>query len=187
MRNTLAAGFTLLEITVTLAAAVITLGIGVPVIGNIIAANRVVSQVNALRGALYIARSEAIRRNQQVILCKSSDGQKCTKRASWSQGWIVFEDANQNKSRDSDESLILAHGALLNGHTLDYRGFGSHHYVIYRPTGFTQMNGTFILCAPNSPGRSRALILIKTGRVRLSKTRADGSPLDCGAPINSTT
>ena len=187
MRNKFAIGFTLLEIMITLAASAITLGIGVPICGNLIDSNRVAGQVNALRGALAIARSEAIKRNQQVILCKSADGQQCTKHVSWTQGWIVYEDANQNKTRDPDETLILVHGALLNGHTLDYRGFGSHNYIAYRPTGFTQMNGTFTLCAPNSPHRSKALILIKTGRVRLSTTRPDGSPLNCGDPVNSAT
>jgi len=185
MRTKLAVGFTLLEIMITLAASAITLGIGVPVIGNFLDDNRVAGQVNALRGALAIARSEAIKRNQQVILCKSADGQNCTKHASWSKGWIVYADANQNKTRDADESLILVHSALLNGHTLDYRGFGSHNYIAYRPTGFTQMNGTFTLCAPNSPERSKALIVIKTGRVRLSSTRPDGSPLNCTNSINS--
>jgi type IV fimbrial biogenesis protein FimT len=179
MRHKLTVGFTLLEIMIALATSAITLVVGVPLLGNILDSNRVAGQINALRGALAIARSEAIRRNRLVILCKSSDGQNCTKHSSWSKGWIVFEDTNQNKIRNTDEKLIQVHGALRNGHTLDYRGFGSHNYIAYRPTGFTQMNGTFTLCAPNSPHRSKALILIKTGRVRLSTTRADGSPLKC--------
>jgi type IV fimbrial biogenesis protein FimT len=178
-------GFTFIELMITLAASAITLGVGVPFMGGLIDSNRVAGQVNALRGALALTRSEAIRRNRRVILCKSTDGQNCTNQGRWEKGWIVYEDANQNRSRDSDESIILVQEELPNGHKLDYRGFGSHNYVEYRPTGITQMNGTFILCAPNSPERSKALILMKTGRVRLSTTRADGSPLGCTSSVNS--
>jgi type IV fimbrial biogenesis protein FimT len=185
MRIKFATGFTLLEIMSTLAISTITLGVGVPVMGGLIDSNRVAGQVNALRGALALTRSEAIRRNQQVVLCKSVDGQNCTPNAAWEKGWIAFVDANQNRSREADEALVLVHGELPNGHTLDYRGFGSHNYVVYRPTGITLMNGTFTLCAPNAPERSRALILIKTGRVRLSTTKSDGSPLGCGGQTNT--
>jgi len=185
MHSKFATGFTLLEILFTLTISIITLGIGVPVMGGIIDSNRVAGQINALRGALALTRSEAIRRNQQVILCKSNDGKNCTKQGTWDKGWIVFEDGNHNRKRDANEELMLVHKELPNGHTLNYRGFGSHNYVVYRPTGITQMNGTFTLCAPNSPERSKTLILTKTGRVRLSTTRADGSPLKCGSPANS--
>ena len=185
MHTKFAFGFTLLEVTFTLAAGAILLGIGVPIMGGLIDSNRVAGQINSLRGALALTRSEAIKRNQHVVLCKSADGQNCTGNSTWEKGWIVYVDANHNNSRDKTESLILVQGELPNGHTLDYHGFGSHNYVVYRPTGITQMNGTFILCAPNSPERSKALILIKTGRVRLSTTRADGSPLGCGSSVNS--
>lgn len=179
MQGKIALGFTMLEVIVTLAVCAITLGVGVPVMGNLINSNRVAGQVNALRGALALSRSEAVRRNLRVVLCKSADGQHCTKKGTWGAGWIVYPDRNQNKHRDPQEPLMLVHGKLANGHTLTYRGFGSHNYIVYRPTGFTQMNGTFTLCAPDAPSWSKALILMKTGRVRLSTTRPDGSPLRC--------
>lgn len=183
MRNKIASGFTLLEVVFTLAVGIILLSIGVPIMGGLLDSNRVSGQINALSGALALTRSEAIKRNQHVVICKSADGQNCTSHGSWDKGWIVYVDANRNKQRDTDENLILVQGELPNGHKLDYRGFGSHNYVEYQPTGVTEMNGTFILCAPNSPERSKALILIKTGRVRLSTTRADGSSLGCGSSV----
>ncbi|MEJ2451539.1 MAG: GspH/FimT family pseudopilin [Gammaproteobacteria bacterium] len=185
MNSKLATGLTILELVLVLAISGITLGVGIPGIASLISANRVAGQVNALRSALALTRSEAIKRNQHTVLCKSADGKHCTKSGSWSQGWIVYIDHNQNRKRDLKETLMLVHGELANGHFLRYRGFGSHNYIVYWPTGFTRTNGTFTLCAPNSPGRSRALILTKTGRVRLSRTRPDGSPLRCDNTTNS--
>lgn len=187
MHNKAALGVTLFELLFTVAISLITLGVGIPVIGSIIDSNHVAGQVNALRGALALTRSEAIRRNQQVIICKSIDSVNCAKRETWSKGWIVFEDGNHNRRRDPNEHLLLVHGKLSNGHTLNFRAFGSHNYIVYRPSGITRTNGTFTLCAPNSPERSKALILMKTGRVRLSSTQPDGSPLKCGNLVNSAT
>lgn len=178
-------GFTLLELMISIGISGLTLGVGIPYLSGIISSNRVAGQVNELRRALMITRSEAIKRNQHVVLCKSADGSHCTRSGEWTQGWIVYVDRNHNQRRDSKEPLMLVHDRLINGHQLTYRGFGSRHYIIYRPTGITQMNGTFTLCAPNAPERARALILIKTGRVRLSKTRPDGSPLKCKNSVNS--
>jgi len=178
-------GFTLFELLFSLAISAIVLGLGVPFMGNLLDANRVAGQVNALRGALALTRSEAIRRNQQVVLCKSADGLHCGTRQDWSSGWMVYVDRNQNHRREDQEPVVLIHGAVSHGHTVKYHGFGSHNYITYHPTGFTQMNGTFEICATNAPDFSKALILMKTGRVRLSKTRPDGSPLKCKNAVNS--
>jgi type IV fimbrial biogenesis protein FimT len=186
MRSKLSPGLTLVELSISLAASAIAFGIAVPIFSNMIDTNRVAGQINALRGALALTRSEAIRRNIRVVLCKSDDGNGCTRQGPWDQGWIVFEDRNQNHKHDTNESLLLVQGKLPNGHQLKYRGFRSHNYIEYQPSGFTKMNGTFVLCSLNSPERSKALILTKSGRVRLSTTRADGAPLDCPNAVNSS-
>jgi len=185
MRYRSVAGFTLLEVLSALAISMITLGVGVPMVGGFIDTNKVAGQVNALRGALALTRSEAIRRNQPVVICKSSDSQNCSTQSAWEKGWIIFVDSNRNRQREPDEDVIGVHGQLSNGHTLAYRGTGSFNYVTYFPNGATNTNGTFTLCAPSSPEWSKALILIRSGRVRLSTTKSDGSPLDCTNSINS--
>ena len=185
MRNRLATGFTLLELITTLAVGAITLGIGVPIMGGLINGNKVTGQINELRGALALTRSEAIRRNTDVVMCKSADGHSCTSDSNWENGWIIFEDPNRNRKRDPKESILGVHSELTNGHTLAYRGTGSFNHVTYKPDGGTHTNGTFTLCAPDAPERSKALILIRSGRVRLSNTQSDGRPLDCDITVIS--
>jgi len=180
-------GFTLLELITTLAIGSITFGLAVPMMAGVINSNRSSGQINELRGALALTRTEAIKRNQHVVLCKSADGMTCSRIGTWSVGWIVFLDLNHNRKRDDSEEIMLVHGKLSNGHELDYQGFASHHYVAYRPTGVTKTNGTFTLCPANSPEHSKALILMKSGRVRLSTKKADGNPLECRDSGNSAT
>lgn len=172
-------GITLLEVITTLAISGILLGMAVPVTGNLIAENRVSGQINALRGAIALTRSEAVTRQEDVVICKSADQQTCTRQGSWAQGYIVFVDSDRDRRRGDEESLLHVHEKLPTTLTLDYNAFGSDHYLAYHATGFTRTNGTFTFCNQAMPNRSKALIVMKTGRARLSEKSAEGGPLPC--------
>lgn len=62
------AGFTLIELMVTLAVVAITLAIGVPSFQSIVSDNRLSGAANGLIGAMNIARSEAIKRGRSVAI-----------------------------------------------------------------------------------------------------------------------
>ena len=173
-------GISLLEIITTLAISGILLGMAVPFVGSLLAENRVAGQINALRGAIALTRSEAITRQHDVIICKSADQDICTKKGEWNQGYIVFTDKNRNRRRDSEETLIHVHGPLPDNMTLTHTAFGSKHYMRFQPTGFTWNNGTFVFCNLAAPKRAKALIIARLGRARLSDKDDEGGPLPCG-------
>jgi len=179
MKVTSSRGLTLLNLLISVSITTIMLGVAVPSTNSILTANRIAGQVNDLRGAIALTRSEAIRRNQHVVICKSMNGQSCTNEGRWDSGWIIYADDNHNRKRDADEELVHVHGKTASGFIITYSAFGSRNYVAYRPTGYTRTNGTFYICKPEDQKRSKALVLTKTGRVRLSTTRPDGSPITC--------
>lgn len=111
-------GFTLIELMVTIAVAVVILTLAVPGFRSIIQNNRAATQANDLVTALGLARSEAIKRGLTVSLCPSSDQATCTGGTSWEGGWILFTDENESASLDGDDALIRVHGALDGGSTL---------------------------------------------------------------------
>jgi type IV fimbrial biogenesis protein FimT len=84
------AGFTLLELMITIGIAAILLTIGVPSFRYVTTANRASAEINGLLGAMQFARGEAIREGQSVSICSSSDGATCLVNPSWDRGWIVF-------------------------------------------------------------------------------------------------
>ncbi|UCE89985.1 MAG: GspH/FimT family pseudopilin [Pseudomonadota bacterium] len=156
---------------------------GAPALDNLLASNRISASVNNLSAHLAYTRSEAITRNAPVMLCKSSDGQGCTGAANWHDGWIVFQDLDGDRDRNEDEPLLRVQqrvGTL----EIRYRGFRSSNWIEYRPSGYTEMNGTFTICDPSRSELARAVILYKTGRVRASKHSADGGALPCGGEAN---
>ena len=173
-------GFTLVELLTILAIIAITLGIGIPSVSAIILTNRLAEAMNSLSGSFAYARSEAITRNHEVVICKSSDGLFCTREGNWEQGWIIYHDKNENEKRDEAETLLWVQDALPPGIEVRLSAFRSTHFVHYWASGFTKMNGTFTFCQENSPAEPKALILNKVGRIRNSKTHWDGSPLECG-------
>lgn len=172
-------GYTLIELLATIAIISILVGSSLPSLSHLFESDTLASSINSLTGALARTRSESIKRNQQVVLCKSQDGESCSTQSRWEQGWIIFSDLDQDRDRDANEPVIQVQTHLSQLIQLDYRAFGSSNYIVYRPEGFTRTNGTFTFCVRNNPETARALILMKTGRVRLSTAKSDGSPLDC--------
>jgi type IV fimbrial biogenesis protein FimT len=92
-----AGGFSLIELMMTIAVAVILMMIAIPSFQYVTNANRISSEVNGLLGDLQFARAEAIKEGQYVSVCASTDGASCSgDAADWQGGWIVF--ANPNNS-----------------------------------------------------------------------------------------
>jgi type IV fimbrial biogenesis protein FimT len=73
----------------------IALAAGVPSISEFIKNSRLSVQTNDLFASLHLARTEAIKRNARVTLCKSADAADCNTAAAtrWEIGWMVFADA----------------------------------------------------------------------------------------------
>lgn len=172
-------GFSLLSLLSSLAIIAILLGIGLPSMASLVTTNRLTTQVNQLAGALTFARTEAITRNQHVILCKSQDQLHCSKDAAWHEGWLVFVDDNQNYQYDDNELMLLKNGTMQTNLHIEYAGFGSYAYVTFRPAGSTSSNGTFTLCDTTATDRPRAVIINRAGRIRTSTTKLEGTALVC--------
>lgn len=84
------AGFTLLELMITVAIAAILLTVGVPSFRSVIQNNRAAIQTNDLLSALSLARSEAVKRGAAVSVCPSATQSACSGGTDWSVGWIVY-------------------------------------------------------------------------------------------------
>jgi len=101
-----AAGFTLLELLITMSIAAILLTIAIPSFRYITNSNRIAGEVNGLLGDLQFARAEAVKEGRTVTVCISSDGQTCTGSTAWQDGWIVFSDPTDVGVRDPGETIL---------------------------------------------------------------------------------
>ncbi len=88
------AGFTLLELMITISVLAILVGVGIPSFRDMMRRNRLVTQTNELIGALALARSEAVKRGLRVTICPANATQDaCSDSGDWADGMIIFTDA----------------------------------------------------------------------------------------------
>ena len=97
-----AQGFTLLEMLITVTVLAILVALAAPNFRTLMDRNAVVTQANELLSNLLLARSEATKRNQRVVI-RSVGG--------WDNRFIVFADANNNDTYQAaiDGPLIVDH------------------------------------------------------------------------------
>jgi len=107
-------GYTLIELMVTVAVAIIVLAVGIPAYDSMMANNRAISQANMFRAALNMARAEALGRNLPVTLIATN--------GDWTDGWSVYvEDVYQTDgfsklgTQESTENTVKVWGALETG------------------------------------------------------------------------
>ncbi len=116
------AGFTLVEVMITIAIATIVGMAAVGTFNTTIAGYRILGEANGLARDLQFARSEATKRGQSIIVCPSTDGASCVaSNTAWAGGWMVFFDSNSNGSFDSGEPVLRwqAQTAVTNSVTAD--------------------------------------------------------------------
>lgn len=99
-------GATLTEMMVAVSILGTLIVVGVPQLADVLASMRLREGMLAITSGLRLARVEAIRRNGRVVMCKSEDGTQCSDSGDWSQGWIIFHDANSSRIVDGDETVL---------------------------------------------------------------------------------
>ena len=79
-------GFSLIELLTAVAIFSLLLGFGVPSYRDWIASRELANHAEYLAETLNLARSEAVKRQSRVNVCKSSDGKQCTITGTWTYG-----------------------------------------------------------------------------------------------------
>lgn len=81
--------------------------VALPSFSGLINRNRVTSDTNSFLTLLLTGRSEAIKRNRQVVVCKSADGATCSSTSSvtWDDGVVIFVDDGNGGGTAEDETV----------------------------------------------------------------------------------
>jgi type IV fimbrial biogenesis protein FimT len=174
-----ARGFSLFELLYVLAVAGVLAAIAVPSWSAVLSDSRRTAALNAIVGAIQFARSEAVKRAEEVVLCKSGGASRCATDGGWETGWLVFVNLDRDSppTLDAGEPLIQQHGPLPSAQISANRDA-----FTFRPFARASTNGTVIYCDSRGSAAARAVIVSTSGRPRISLTTSGGGPLPCPAP-----
>lgn len=174
-------GFTLIELMVTIAVLGLLLSIAVPSFEQVMLDSRRTSDVNELLLSLNLARSEALKRNRHVTICKSDDGATCaTGTTPWKKGWIVFvNNGSANVSSvEAGEEILLVKGRLKKSIDLTPSATVTD-FASFRPDGRVNAPAAFTLCDKRGADHARGIFVSATGRPTSGDKHLDGSALVC--------
>lgn len=157
------AGFTLIELMITLVVGTILLAVAVPSFMSFQKDNKRIARINELVSGLHLARSEAIKSNATVAICPSSDGATCSGTI-YDNGWIVFlnNDADNPPAVDVGETILRTHsGTSASGSSL--RATGITTGVNFAPTGRASAGGTITYCDDRGVSKSGSVNVSRVG------------------------
>ncbi len=169
-------GYSLFELVMTLALVALLTTVGLPSFGRLAADKYLVTEVNALFHAVYLARTESIARRRVVSICPSLDGQYCDPSYDWSTGWILFVNKGmKNPLQRDDDEVVLQHHLVSESSriTANRKGF------TLRATQLRATNGTIVFCDRAGRAESRALVISYTGRPRVTRKNRAGKAYTC--------
>lgn len=167
------AGFTLIELMITLLVLAVVAGMAVPSMQTMMKNNKQTSRINQLAGLLNFARSEAVNQRQIVSACASSDGASCDTNE-WELGGLIFRGNAATTAPDADSILRViepqAAGSTLrriSDQSAAPAGFNAS-YIRYDSTGrlLPGETGSFVLCDDRGEGNAKGLLINSTGQTR---------------------
>jgi type IV fimbrial biogenesis protein FimT len=166
----LSSGFTAIELMVVVAIVAILATMAAPSFSGIIERYRIRRASEDLTAAIYLARTEAMRRGGRVAIQKMSSTD-CPAANNWSCGWVVFADANGNGVLNPGEEEIQVSPAPTGVRVT--AGFGSPQDRVRvdrwgRLVGLGALNFRFtpVTAGDENQTRTRILCLASGGRLQ---------------------
>lgn len=162
------AGVTLLELMLVIAIASIILAFAIPSFITIIQNNRSLALSSDFTRAANFARSEAVRRAEDVAMCIANTSLSgCNSSGSWNNGWLIFSDPDGGATYDSStDDLVAVHQSTSNQEVIN----SASPVIIFNGNGFLKAGvGTYQIYATGCKGNyARTISILSSGRITIT-------------------
>jgi len=109
------AGFTLVEMLMTMAVMTVLVGIALPSFKGFVQQQRTTTAMHLLSSHLAHARLSAIHQRSVVMICPSDGNGKCRSDGDWSGEWMAFTDRDGNRQPDTAADILRVERPSLDG------------------------------------------------------------------------
>lgn len=184
-------GFTLVELMLTLAVAAILTSVAVPSYRSFTLKNRLATTTNDIVADINIARSNAVKLGQEVILCNSTDSTSippsCASASkNWTTGWIMFvniDKTSNNKVYNNGTDRLLRVNSGGNSDVTIKTNTEGNGYISYASDGSISAHTVtspattlVVVCDSRGASEGKQIKINPTGRPRLMSPATNCSP-----------
>lgn len=166
-------GFSLVEALTILAITAILLLVGVPSYAGLVESQRVSSAMHLLTAHMASARITAITYRIPTVVCPSDRAGGCRRDGDWSQGWLMFFDADGNRQPDSRQDILRDENAPIHP-SLRIVSSAARAQLRYLPDGRSAGSNISVRLCREDKLLAR-VIVNNSGRIR-SETASGSTP-----------
>lgn len=171
-------GISLVELVMALTVAAVALSASLPLFTDLRAGMQLRASLNHWMSALAQARISAVERGRPVVACPAA-GERCEATLFWHNGWILFEDTDQDGQRGNDEPLLLS---TPPSSEVRIGSSSGRQRILYRPDGSSEgSNVTLTFCDRRGADKARTIVLSNAGRARSGSATPAQAALVCGS------
>lgn len=174
------AGFTLVEILLSIAVMAILLAVTAPAFKATIMNSRISAQTDGFVNALNYARNTAVSQNINVVVCPAGTAGSTTCGTNWRAGWIAVSQPTAGAN-----FLLLSFFTGANDPILSNVPIGgvAANTVTFDPRGLATTQANFKTCDTRGGAFARSVEVLPTGFVQTNSTMGvavwDSSALAC--------
>ena len=161
-------GFVLVELLVSMAILITLIAMAVPAFKTTSINDRLYSEANQVTSMLTLARIEALRRNDYVSICASTNGSTCSNSTDFSQGMAVFLNSGQTGLSSSSQVIKLTNAF----NALDKAKLNTGTIITFGADGRSNQAQSLLVCSPAQT--SYSVSLLASGLINLTSNQGDG-------------
>lgn len=167
-------GLSLVEMLVVVALLAVSATLAAPSFGGLVRDLRRAATLTALSHALHQARVAAAASGRSIRVCATRDRRSCSGETRW--GPVLLQ-----RPAGADGAEALRRVVVLPGGRGPQSIRSNRSFIEFAPLAPAASTATITVCDDRGAAAARALIVSRTGRVRLSDRSAAGEALSCPA------
>jgi len=183
-------GFTIIELLIAVVVLGLMLTMGVPSMAGFMKNSRVKGQAYEFINTLNYARSEAIKRKERVVLCRSANPTASSPTCggvanTWTTGWLIFTDPDDNDVYNSGTDILLKVGSNIPPNVNIRTNSTANNNIEFNADGTTNEGGAtarVAICDDRGPNYGRQINISAIGRPKLEKGTTSVAISSCTNP-----
>ncbi|MGY0611136.1 GspH/FimT family pseudopilin [Luteimonas sp. A501] len=164
-------GFTLIEAMTVVAILAVALALGLPAFSGTLERQRLATSLHLLTADMASARSSAIMRREQIVVCPGRAETGCAGDHDWSGGWLVFRDPDGNRRPDAPGDVLRTTDAPAGG-AERLRLTSTRPWLRYQANGMAAHSNLSVNACARGLLRGK-VVVNRLGRVRSERPRQE--------------